>query len=286
MEDAGFGLLLTRTLGATVGGLNLNAQGINQDGNVFAGFSGASLILANQTVDCLISGNYIGTDVTGSFAVGPNGLGIILAIPFEIGAPCGNTIDSNIISGQDGYGIQIGENIDNIPAIVGAQITNNFIGTDATGSYAIPNGLDGICLKFAQATFVGGNTISGNRRHGLRLSKTQLTFVKSNWIGTNINGDILGNGGDGIFIGGQGIGVQAFGDYIGDAKAYTVHPFSLDEGNIIAYNTGNGINPSVLFCMRRLLVIQFLVMERMVSCLAKMPPTYLLVDLRMREVCV
>ena len=124
---------------------------------------------------------------------------------------------------------------------MGAQITNNFIGTDATGSYAIPNGLDGIWLKFAQATFVGGNTISGNRRNGLRLSKTQLTFVKSNWIGTNINGDVLGNGGDGIFIGGQGIGVQAFGDYIGGAKAFTVPPFPLDEGNIIAYNAGNGI---------------------------------------------
>lgn len=51
---------------------------------------------------------------------------------------------------------------------------------------------------------------------------------------------MLGNGGDGIRIGDQGIGVQAFGDYIGGAKKNTV-PFPLNEGNIIAYNAGNGI---------------------------------------------
>ena len=72
----------------------------------------------------------------------------------HVGSTSGLTIDSNVISGNDGYGIRLARVTLMYYQWLAVQITNNLIGTDATGSFAIPNGRDGIWLKFAQATLL------------------------------------------------------------------------------------------------------------------------------------
>jgi parallel beta-helix repeat protein len=144
----------------------------------------------------------------------------------------------------------VGENNHNYLPTIAAVISNNFIGTNVSGTAALPNQLDGILLGFAQATMIGGNTISGNLGHGINISKSQLAFVKGNWIGTNANDDSLGNGqglpgfllpgGDGIHVGSNAVGITSFGDVIGGSKLSTV-TFVNGDGNIISNNGGYGI---------------------------------------------
>ncbi len=209
-------------------------------GNVVAGNSGNNIQVRGMNM--LVQGNYVGVGTDGSsiFAVNPNGIGVFIdSGDFFDAIPSCITIDSNTISGNK-YGITVGENNFNLFATFAAGITANFIGTDPTGSFAIPNELDGIWIKFGQGTCIAGNTVSANGRHGIRLCKTQFTNIKSNWIGTNINGDNLGNGGDGVRLGSLGIGVQSFGDVVGGAKSYG-QPFPPTFTNAIQFNKGNGI---------------------------------------------
>jgi parallel beta-helix repeat protein len=248
MPGATCGIASRPSTGVVIGGLDTDQA------NIIAGHSAAN-IFVRQSSTMTIQGNYVGTDITGSVVVGQNGIGIYASDPIIDGIPCGITIDSNVISGG-GYGITVGENSSSIFALVGTVITNNLIGTDATGAVALPNMLDGIWIKFGQLTSIGGNTISGNGRHGIRLNKSQLALIKGNYIGTNANGDNLGNGsgsayiaggeagvaagGSGIYLGGQGVGIRSFGDYIGGAPLGSV-PYALGAGNNIQFNVGYGI---------------------------------------------
>src|SRR5205085_3715060 len=110
-------------------------------------------------------------------------------------------------------------------------IQGNFIGTNATGTGAVPNSTTGMSIGSSENT-IGGTTpqarnlISGNTTHGMLISG-QYTFgnvVIGNYIGTDTTGfNPLGNLGFGISI--QGF---AFGNQIGDGT---------DQGaNWIGYN--------------------------------------------------
>src|SRR5207244_647572 len=91
-------------------------------------------------------------------------------------------------------------------------VVGNFVGTDATGTSAIPNAA-GIALVDAVLTAVGGtgkarNVISGNgpgaAGHGVDVSGVWATLneIKGNLIGVNLGGAALGNSGAGVIISG------------------------------------------------------------------------------------
>ncbi|MBN2728179.1 MAG: right-handed parallel beta-helix repeat-containing protein [Bacteroidales bacterium] len=99
-------------------------------GNRYGGIEIADI----GTNENLIQGNYIGTDITGLQAM-PNEYGISI-----ITFPANNTIDSNVISGNNHYGILMFEFADsNI-------ISNNYIGLGADSLTALTNGTVGIVL--------------------------------------------------------------------------------------------------------------------------------------------
>ena len=77
-----------------------------------------------------------------------------------------------------------------IVPIIDAYISGNFIGTDSTGSFAIPNTLDGILIDSGVNTFIGSNIISGNGGNGIRMIKGKNTTIKSNFIGTDVSGSV------------------------------------------------------------------------------------------------
>ncbi|MPM67433.1 hypothetical protein SDC9_114355 [bioreactor metagenome] len=103
--------------------------------NIFSGNRFGGIEIADQgTSFNMISGNYIGTDITGLQAR-PNLYGI------SVISECSqNTIDDNVISGNLHYGILLFENADsNI-------ITRNYIGPGADSTTAIGNGTVGVVI--------------------------------------------------------------------------------------------------------------------------------------------
>src|SRR5262249_1498281 len=131
--------------GGGVSGLVLQAGSSTIRGLVINRFSGAGIFLSGGSGH-VIAGNYIGTDSTGTLPQGNFGEGIyILNAPNNV---IGGTSprDRNVISGNghpfDLYysrGIRI-----QYSGTFGNRILGNYIGTDSTGSFAVPNEADGI----------------------------------------------------------------------------------------------------------------------------------------------
>jgi len=193
--------------GQQIGISHLFVTDVTIKNNIIAGYGSAN-VLCTAVDKLVIAGNTIGADLA------PSGVGIALSND-NLAYPTSVQIFDNQISGNT-YGIKLGENSYSDFPYVGVQIFRNVIGKSE---------LDGIWLKFAQDTYIEGNTISENGRHGVRINKASHSIMTGN--------KILKNGGDGIRIGSSGVGLQAFGDVIGSAKS--------KDGNVISYNKGNGI---------------------------------------------
>lgn len=139
----------------------------------------------------IVSGNYIGTDHTGTttFYIGgdtltqANGVEINTVSKYNLigGSTPG---ERNIISGNRVYGaIYYGQvSLNNI--------AGNYIGTDVTGTYAIPNAT-GICVDDASNNnIMENNLLSGNISYGLFIVTTGSNYniFRGNFLGTNAAG--------------------------------------------------------------------------------------------------
>ena len=186
----------------------------------------------------LITGNFLGTDVTGNYDLGNDNTGVTILF-----GGTENTIHNNLISGNDVQGIAIESE-----GTVGNVITGNYIGTNAAGTAAIPNPNGVALLWHTSGTIVGGtteeerNVISGNAWDGIRIAGNypddpkfvaappSNNIVKGNYIGTTADGlGTLGNGEWGIRI--------CFG-----ANHNTVGGPAEEDRNIIAYNGQGGLS--------------------------------------------
>jgi len=149
----------------------------------------------------VVAANYIGTDASGTAAIGQNPLGFGAGVeiaPEGFGQADENTIGGttadarNVISGN-GVGVALSRTFRNT-------ISGNYIGTDATGSAALGN-YGGVTMFRAFNNTIGGtavgarNVISANSVVGVRLDSAGLNVVAGNYIGTNATGSAaLGNG--------------------------------------------------------------------------------------------
>ena len=162
----------------------------------------------------LISGNYIGTDPSGTHAVGNGADGVLL-----LGSSA-NTIGGattlpgtglgNVIAGNSHAGVEI-DNPGETPADKNV-VVGNLIGTNAAGTAGLGNGSSGVQIDNASGNSLGGassgdrNIISGNAGNGVLVVQSQnLTAsgnqILGNYIGTNANGTgSLGNLGSGVVL--------------------------------------------------------------------------------------
>jgi hypothetical protein len=146
----------------------------------------------------LIQANRIGTDVSGTAAL-PNGTGVSIFGNGSNNTIGGDTLGVNLISGNQGDGIGVYSGTANL-------VLGNLIGTDASGTTALPNRY-GVGLFSGSASSViggtnagAGNVISGNRRDGVRI-ESNGNLVQGNFIGTDRSGTLsLGNGRDGVMV--------------------------------------------------------------------------------------
>ena len=124
----------------------------------------------------LIEGNYIGTDITGTVAVGNLGAGIAIFNGAQSNQIGGITpAERNIVSGNsnDGIGVSGAGTDTNL-------IEGNYIGTDVSGLFPLGNAFNGISIfGTAQSNTVSTNVASGNLFSGISLdSACPKSFFK------------------------------------------------------------------------------------------------------------
>jgi alpha-tubulin suppressor-like RCC1 family protein len=165
-----------------VGGTSAGAR------NVISGNNGTGVSIDGAgTNRNLVQGNYIGLNQAGTAAIA-NSRGVRMTNGAKNNVIGGTTAAyRNIISGCE-FGVGLGA-----AETTGNQIQGNFIGTDATGSFAVPNGY-GIGISDANNNTIGGNgggtrnLISGNVNANILFSGGSGNIVAGNFIGTNLSG--------------------------------------------------------------------------------------------------
>ncbi len=184
--------------GVTIGGTSAGA------GNVI---SGNNSVGVNIAAPCLVQGNLIGTNESGTAAVANTGTGINVYngdYEFRTGSlivTAASTIGGaaaaagNLISGNSGNGIE---------SWTWCVVEGNLIGTDATGVDPVPNHGMGIDLNVgsAVANTIGAagaaNIIAFNSGPGVATSPgTSLSTIRFN--------SIFSNGGPGIDLNDDGV---------------------------------------------------------------------------------
>ena len=167
----------TKKLGNGTDGVYTNAGATIQD-NLISGNGQDGVLLGSSCQNAIVTGNLIGTDQTGSVALGNGGDGVHLL------AASTNTVTRNLISANGyvsgGCGVFIDHGANNT-------LQGNFIGTDATGSQIVSgnpfvkrgvplgNQQDGVRIVDSSDNNIGGaesgqgNLISGNGLNGISV---------------------------------------------------------------------------------------------------------------------
>jgi hypothetical protein len=205
--------------------------------NTISGNRGAGVAAADSLVD-LSGSNRIGTDASGTTALGNGGDGVrfVRAMP-------SSTVSDSLISANGGDGVRI-ESSEQIT------IESNRIGTNSGRTAALGNGGNGITLRACRFVEVGNGTyrdiegflrstppnrIGGNAGHGIAIhgglaaGVTSDISVFNNEIGyDNATRVTLPNRGSGIYVAG--------------ARGLTIGPVdNATHGNTIRGNGGDGV---------------------------------------------
>jgi titin len=238
-----------------VSGASRNVIGTNGDGqddqaerNVISGNLGSGVALAGTGTDQnSVAGNYLGTDATGTVALGnANGVLLVSGASRNVIGTNGDGQDDqaerNVISGNLGSAVYFAGSGTDANVVAG-----NYLGTDATGTVALGNGTYGVVLQGEVSLNRIGtdgngvadpeerNVISGNALDGVHIvdGATQ-NAVAGNYIGTNASGEnALGNGGNGVVL-----ARGAFANRIGTSGG---DPDPRAEGNLISGNYNGGV---------------------------------------------
>lgn len=182
-----------------------------------------------------VRGCWIGVDATGTAAANGEGVRITASGHHNF---IGDIFPEfgNLISGNTNDGVEISGGAHH------NEVRNSFIGTNAAGSGAIPNGLAGVLIGGASNNTIGGtdpsarNVISGNGTNGIEIVNdpagpdSALNKVQNNYIGLRATGTAaLANGQDGVHI-----TFGAHDNLIGGSTG--------SAGNVISGNGDDGVD--------------------------------------------
>jgi titin len=172
------------------------------DRNVNLATSSSSAVYLDQALNNRILGNYVGTDVTGTFRLGPPSSGWVDAYEGS-----GNTIG--------GTALRAGNLLAGGVSVTGTSqiIQGNLVGTDSSGTHTL--GFGGQISANGADHLIGGtapdarNLVAGS----VYLNNTTGVVVQGNFIGTDITGSNMLGGflslsGSGNLIGGTTTGAR------------------------------------------------------------------------------
>ena len=222
LGNSGDGVYINQASGITIGGTSATSA------NLISGNSNGVEI--NDASSNAVEGNLIGTDTTGTLAIGNTGAGVLVDAGSSgntIGGPVGGA--RNFISGN-AEGVKVTD-----AATTGTLIAGNLIGTDIEGTGALANRTAGIDIAGGTGTTIGGtgslalNVISGNSGDGIDVGGGAIkTLVQGNFIGTDQTGtQPLPNSGSGVSI--------------ANATGVTLGATAQAAGNVISGNTKSGV---------------------------------------------
>jgi hypothetical protein len=220
-------------------GFWIKGGGTRIRGLSITGFAGA-ILTDGPGGGNAIEGNFIGLDPSGQTAA-PNAQGLrISSLQTTLGGS--DPSQRNVISGNRGLGA-----LTTSPAVV----AGNYIGTNATGNSAIPNGF-GIKVTGGTAdahTIIGGadsnsaNLVSGNTSNGIQVGDFSIgggcPFCFDNSIPadyTLVSHNLVGTTADGLHALGNGTGI-----WIYDSNHTVIGASDPAAGNVVAFNTYAGV---------------------------------------------
>ena len=190
--------------GGTAANPNFRGLGISGDrgqiggafagtGNLISGNLFGGVVLAGS--EQIFQGNHVGTDFSGSFALGngAGGTGVLVT-------GSASRISASLVSGHSNTGIRI-EGNNNV-------VVGNKVGTNAAGDAALANFFAGIYLNGVEGGLVGSflnpvgsNLVSGNFGDGIRVAASSMVTIAGNIVGTDLAGEApLGNDFNGIHL--------------------------------------------------------------------------------------
>ena len=197
-------------------------------GNVISGNEqdGVAVVGGSATGN-LMEGNCIGTDLTGTVALGNGGQSGFENLGIRVGSlASNNVVRRNVISGN----VDGGLSIDN--GAFRNTVIGNLIGTRTSGTSGLGNGIKGLIIQSgAHDNLVHGNVISSNLGAGVIIFSQGATgnIIRGNSIGTDITGAVgLANSSGGVLIS-------------GGASDNTIGGTADAAGNTITFNSGDGV---------------------------------------------
>lgn len=166
------------------GGLGSQVSGLS----VYNFAIGSGITVKDFAAGCQVWGNHVGTDANG--LQGLSNLAGIVSFGSSLNIFGGRrTWRRNVTCANDSAGIALASG-SFLNSILG-----NFVGTDAYGANAIPNGYgvfvtDTSLLNLIGDTLEARNLISGNDGPGIAFndSTDDINTVRSNWIGVDVTG--------------------------------------------------------------------------------------------------
>jgi hypothetical protein len=215
--------------GIAVSGQN-DVIGGNTDAarNLISANGGAGVrVSGSGSFAAVIASNLIGTNAAGTAALGNGTQGVALAGGSNHSVGVGFAVDElgNVISANGSEGVLA------TGGSGGYIIAGNNIGANAAGTAALGNGGDGVTVNSSFTQVGGGNSnlqsnvIGGSVGNGVKVSGSNNT-VEGNAIGLLPNGAASANA-----LAGVSIAPFAIQNQIGTGS----------QGNVIANNTGNGV---------------------------------------------
>ncbi len=201
LANGGDGIVLDGSSNSTIGARTGGPRALARL-NVVSGNRGNGIVLRNGASNNLIIGNRIGTDFTGTVALGngQNGLLLNAALSNTIGGAI--TGVGNVISGNLGSGIVLSNSRPTGSGQSGNLVQGNFIGTDLNGTSPLGNSGQGVLIQNSSFNAIGGDALeAGNIIEYNGGNGVTVLSGTNNQILTNA---IDSNGGLGIDLGGDG----------------------------------------------------------------------------------
>ena len=219
--------------GTTAMPLGSAAIDVEGDGNTIGGVgtternivaAAANGVLIDRGAGNSVIGNYVGTDVTGTIAIGMTFDGIRVqndATSTIVGGP--TVAHGNIVGGVSADGIQLEDDTSD-----GTVVRNNLVGVGADGTTSVPVGGNGIVVVLGSDTITIADNVVGNTNDdGIEIDGTSRDVtIRSNLLGADRTGGAHP-------LGGAGIKIE------GGAQRVLIGGVGVGDGNLVS-NSGGG----------------------------------------------